>query len=148
MCQMPMSGNNVGPKSAVLVAVGLYWSYANKNYSNESNNNVLISLCQYNNDNETNQSLLGTKTILSLPHYQIMASIRSRLKSRWKMFLFLVGIWIVIIFPIPFLPAWGYPIDPNSLRTLTIITAIVSVPFVLLAIFINDGSSKARMPDF
>ena len=64
------------------------------------------------------------------------------------MFLFLVGIWIVIIFPIPFLPAWGYPIDPNSLRTLTIITAIVSVPFVLLAIFINDGSSKAHMPDF
>jgi len=45
MRQMPMSGNNKGPKSVVLVVVNLYWSWANKNYTNESNNNVLILLC-------------------------------------------------------------------------------------------------------
>jgi hypothetical protein len=38
------------------------------------------------------------------------------------------------------LPAWGYPIDETSLRTLMIITAIISIPFTLLAIFINDGN--------
>lgn len=45
MRQMPMSGNNMALKSLVLVIVNLYWSWANKNYTNESNNNVLILLC-------------------------------------------------------------------------------------------------------
>lgn len=45
MRQMPMSGNNVGPKSVMQGVVNLYWSWANKNYTNESNNNVLILLC-------------------------------------------------------------------------------------------------------
>jgi hypothetical protein len=38
------------------------------------------------------------------------------------------------------LPAWGYPIDETSLRTLMIITAIISISFTLLAIFMNDGN--------
>jgi O-antigen/teichoic acid export membrane protein len=66
----------------------------------------------------------------------------SRLKERWKMLLLLGIIWILIVFPIPFLPAWGYPIDETSLRTLMIITTIISIPFTLLAIFMNDGNKE------
>jgi O-antigen/teichoic acid export membrane protein len=66
----------------------------------------------------------------------------SRLKERWKMLLLLGLIWILIVFPIPFLPAWGYPIDETSLRTLMIITTIISIPFTLLAIFMNDGNKE------
>jgi hypothetical protein len=68
--------------------------------------------------------------------------LRSRLKERWKMLLLLGTIWLLIIFPIPFLPAWGYPIDETSLRTLIIITAVISIPFTLLAIFMNDGNRE------
>jgi O-antigen/teichoic acid export membrane protein len=66
----------------------------------------------------------------------------SRLKERWKLLLLLGLIWILIVFPIPFLPAWGYPIDETSLRTLMIITTIISIPFTLLAIFMNDGNKE------
>jgi hypothetical protein len=68
--------------------------------------------------------------------------LRSRLKERWKMLLLLGTIWLLIIFPIPFLPAWGYPIDETSLRTLIIITSVISIPFTLLAIFMNDGNRE------
>ena len=68
--------------------------------------------------------------------------LHSKLKKRWKVLLFLGAIWILIVFPIPFLPAWGYPIDETSLRTLIIITAIISIPFTLLAIFMNDGNNR------
>jgi hypothetical protein len=68
--------------------------------------------------------------------------LRSRLKERWKLLLLLGAIWILIIFPIPFLPAWGYPIDETSLRALITITVIVSIPFTLLAIFMNDGNGE------
>ena len=67
--------------------------------------------------------------------------IRSRLRQRWKMIVFLIGIWLLILFPIPFFPMWGLPIDPTSLRTLLIITSIISIPFTLLAIFMNEGDS-------
>jgi hypothetical protein len=68
--------------------------------------------------------------------------IRSRLKKRWKILVVLVGIWLLFMFPIPFLPLFGAPIDETSIRTLIIITAIVSIPFTLLAIFMNDGRSN------
>jgi hypothetical protein len=55
---------------------------------------------------------------------------------------FLVGIWLLILFPIPFLPMWGLPIDPTSVRTLLIITFIITIPFTLLAIFMNEGDSS------
>ena len=67
--------------------------------------------------------------------------IRSRLRQRWKMIVFLIGIWLLILFPIPFFPMWGLPIDPTSFRTLLIITSIISIPFTLLAIFMNEGNS-------
>jgi O-antigen/teichoic acid export membrane protein len=65
----------------------------------------------------------------------------SRLKQRWKMIASLGGIWLIILFPIPFFPMWGLPIDPTSLRTLLIITAIITIPFTLLAIFMNEGNN-------
>jgi O-antigen/teichoic acid export membrane protein len=68
--------------------------------------------------------------------------LRSRLRQRWKMLLLLVGIWLVIMFPIPFLPFWGLPIDQTSLRTLVIITAVISIPFTLLAVFMNEGNIR------
>jgi hypothetical protein len=68
--------------------------------------------------------------------------IRSRLKNRWKVLVVLAGIWLVFMFPIPFLPLFGAPFDPTSIRTLLITTAIVSIPFTLLALFMNDGRSN------
>jgi hypothetical protein len=59
------------------------------------------------------------------------------------MLVLLVGIWLVILFPIPFLPFLGLPIDETSLRTLVIITAIISIPFTLLAIFMNEGNIRS-----
>lgn len=56
-----------------------------------------------------------------------------------------VGIWIVVMFPIPFLPLFGFPYDETSVRILLIITAIVSIPLTLLALFMNDGSNRNRI---
>ena len=94
-----------------------------------------VILIQLENSTKNNLSLIidiKSKTML----------LRSKLKERWKMLLLLGAIWILIIFPIPFLPAWGYPIDETSLRTLMIITAVISIPFTLLAIFMNDGNRE------
>jgi hypothetical protein len=63
------------------------------------------------------------------------------------MIAFLVGIWLIILFPIPFLPLWGLPIDPTSIRTLLIITSIITIPFTLLAIFMNEGNSVETQLD-
>src|SRR5919109_3759524 len=70
-----------------------------------------------------------------------MATIRARLKQRWKMLAVVAGIWIVVMFPIPFLPLLGFPYDVTSVRILLMISAIVSSPFTLLALFRNDGGS-------
>ena len=94
-----------------------------------------VILIHLENSTKNNLSLIidiKSKTML----------LRSKLKERWKMLLLLGAIWILIIFPIPFLPAWGYPIDETSLRTLMIITAVISIPFTLLAIFMNDGNRE------
>ena len=70
--------------------------------------------------------------------------ISSRLRQRWKMIAFLVGVWLLILFPIPFFPMWGLPIDPTSVRTVLIITSVITIPFTLLAIFMNEGDSSRR----
>jgi hypothetical protein len=70
--------------------------------------------------------------------------IRCRLKNRWKVLVVLAGIWLVFMFPIPFLPLFGAPFDETSIRTLLITTAIVSIPFTLLALFMNDGRSNGE----
>jgi len=61
----------------------------------------------------------------------------SRFRQRWKFVLLIGGLWLLFLFPIPFLPFFGYKIDINSLMTLYLISAIVSIPFTLLAIFMN-----------
>ncbi|HEY7226974.1 MAG TPA: hypothetical protein VH481_02490 [Nitrososphaeraceae archaeon] len=61
----------------------------------------------------------------------------SRFRERWKFILSIGGLWLLFLFPIPFLPFFGYHIDVNSLTTLYLISAIVSIPFTLLAIFMN-----------
>lgn len=66
----------------------------------------------------------------------------SRLKRRWKVLAILAGVWLVFMFPIPFLPLFGQPVDPTSIQVLVMTTAIVSIPFTLLAIFMNDGRSN------
>jgi hypothetical protein len=47
------------------------------------------------------------------------------------------GLWLLFLFPIPFLPFLGYHLDTNSLTALYLVTVIVSIPFTLLAIFMN-----------
>jgi hypothetical protein len=59
------------------------------------------------------------------------------------MIAFLVGVWLLILFPIPFFPMWGLPIDPTSVRTLIIITSVITIPFTLLAIFMNEGGGDS-----
>jgi hypothetical protein len=61
----------------------------------------------------------------------------TRLRHRWKFFLLFGGLWLLFLFPIPFLPFFGYHLDENSLTALYIVTAIVSIPFTFLAIFMN-----------
>jgi len=73
-----------------------------------------------------------------------MATIRTRLRQRWKMLAVVVGIWLVVMFPIPFLPIFGFPYDETSVRILLMISAIVSIPFTLLALFMNDSSNRNR----
>jgi Na+/melibiose symporter-like transporter len=73
-----------------------------------------------------------------------MATIRGRLRQRWKMLAVVVGIWIVVMFPIPFLPLFGFPYDATSVRVLIMISGILSIPFTLLALFMNDGSNRSR----
>jgi len=68
-----------------------------------------------------------------------MTTIRARLRQRWKTLAVVAGIWLVVMFPIPFLPLFGFPYDETSVRILLMITAIVSIPFTLLALFMNDG---------
>src|SRR5919109_624263 len=102
-----------------------------------------------------NNWLTARKTLANLPKRLIyvtaliyaqmnMATIRARLKQRWKMLAVVVGIWIVVMFPIPFLPLLGFPYDVTSVRILLMISAIVSIPFTLLALFMNDGGGSDR----
>ncbi|MGI0033055.1 MAG: hypothetical protein ACRD97_07280 [Nitrososphaeraceae archaeon] len=44
----------------------------------------------------------------------------------------------MFLFPIPLLPFLGYHLDGNSLTVLYIVAAIVSIPFTLIAIFMNS----------
>ena len=61
----------------------------------------------------------------------------TRLRERWKFLILIGGLWLLFLFPIPFLPILGYHLDANSVTALYVITAIVSIPFTLLAIFMN-----------
>ncbi len=64
------------------------------------------------------------------------------LRKRWKTVLVLVGLWLVFLFPIPMFPFLGIILDENSIETVIIISLIVSIPFTLLALFINKGERR------
>jgi hypothetical protein len=59
------------------------------------------------------------------------------LRRKWRRLAAFGAIWLFILFPIPFLPFWGFDIDPQAVQALIIITAIVSVPLTFLFIFMK-----------
>lgn len=63
-----------------------------------------------------------------------------RFRKRWKILVWFVGIWLLFMFPIPFLPLFGVNVDENALETSIIIGVIVTIPFTFLAVFMNDGN--------
>lgn len=59
------------------------------------------------------------------------------LRKKWKRLIAFGVIWAFILFPIPFLPFFSDRVDPQAIQALIIITAVVSVPFALLFIFMK-----------
>lgn len=59
------------------------------------------------------------------------------LRKKWRRLAAFGAIWVFILFPIPFLPAFGGSINPQAFQALIIITAVISVPMVLLFIFMK-----------
>jgi len=50
-------------------------------------------------------------------------------------------LWLWVVFPIPFLLFFNVPFDPSAIQALLITVAVISIPFTLLAIFMNKGSN-------
>jgi len=59
------------------------------------------------------------------------------LRRKWRRLVAFAAIWVFILFPIPFLPLWGFDINVQAFQALIIITAIVSIPLTLLFIFMK-----------
>ncbi len=59
------------------------------------------------------------------------------LRRKWRRLVAFAALWAFILFPIPFLPLWGFSIDPESFRALIIIGAIITTPLTLLFIFMK-----------
>jgi hypothetical protein len=68
--------------------------------------------------------------------------LKQRIKKRWKMLIVVSGLWLWALFPIPFLPLFNASYDPTSIHVALIISAIASIPFTLLALFMNSGSRE------
>ena len=58
-------------------------------------------------------------------------------RRKWRRLVAFAAIWAFILFPIPFLPLWGFDLNPQAVQALIIITAIVSVPLGFLFIFMK-----------
>jgi len=58
-------------------------------------------------------------------------------RRKWRRLVAFAAIWVFILFPIPFLPLWGFDVDPQAFQALIIITAIVSIPLTFLFIFMK-----------
>ena len=69
------------------------------------------------------------------------ATIGYKLRKRWKLLLGVAVLWLWVVFPIPFLPFFNVPFDPSAIQALLITVAVISIPFTLLAIFMNKGSN-------
>jgi hypothetical protein len=68
--------------------------------------------------------------------------LKQRAKKRWKLLCVVGGLWLWALFPIPFLPLFNAPYDPTSVHVTIIISAIASIPFTLLALFMNSGERQ------
>ncbi len=64
-------------------------------------------------------------------------SVQLELRRKWRRLAAFAGLWLFILFPIPFLPLFGFEINPQAFQALVIIAAIVSVPMFLLFIFMK-----------
>jgi len=58
-------------------------------------------------------------------------------RRKWRRLVAFAAIWAFVLFPIPFLPFWGFDVNPQALQALIIITAIVSIPLTALFIFMK-----------
>jgi uncharacterized membrane protein len=58
-------------------------------------------------------------------------------RKKWRRLAGLAAIWMFVMFPIPFLPAWGFNVNPQALPGIMIIAAIVTIPLTLLFIFMK-----------
>ena len=59
------------------------------------------------------------------------------LRRKWRRLAAFGAIWVFVLFPIPFLPLWGFDINAQAFQALIIITAIVSIPLTFLFIFMK-----------
>jgi len=65
--------------------------------------------------------------------------LKQRIRKRWKLLSVVAALWVWVLFPIPFLPLFHASYDPTSVRVMIMIAAIASIPFTLLALFMNSG---------
>ncbi|MEM0364193.1 MAG: hypothetical protein QW450_04705 [Candidatus Nitrosocaldus sp.] len=59
------------------------------------------------------------------------------IRKRWKRLAALALLWFIALFPIPVLPIWGISVNEQALTAIVIILVVISVPMVLLAIFMK-----------
>lgn len=77
-----------------------------------------------------------------MPSPSAMSFLKQRIKKRWKILAIVGGLWIWALFPIPFLPLFNAPYDPASINLTLMIAGIASIPFTLLALFMNSGRTE------
>ena len=58
-------------------------------------------------------------------------------RRKWRRLAAFAALWVFILFPIPFLPLWGFDVNFQAIQALIIITAIVSIPLTALFIFMK-----------
>ena len=58
-------------------------------------------------------------------------------RRKWRRLAGLAAIWVFVMFPIPFLPAWGFNVSAQAFQSIIIIAVIVSIPLTLLFIFMK-----------
>jgi len=78
--------------------------------------------------------------------FTVMSFLKQRIRKRWKLLSIVAGLWLWVLFPIPFLPLFNAPYDPTSIHVSLIIMSIASIPFILLALFMNSGGSRDEKP--
>ncbi|MFQ5970368.1 MAG: hypothetical protein ACE5J2_07740 [Nitrososphaerales archaeon] len=59
------------------------------------------------------------------------------IRKKWRRLVALAALWVFILFPIPFLPLWGFEVSPESFQAIIIIAVVVTIPLTLLFIFMK-----------